>query len=164
MPLFVHEYYDTPSQKNIENGWWEYRPETGKVYNRNGGWHNFSEHPMQEFKEGEWPDIIAMTIRDDSLLTGWIAPDGEWYGCESTEHVSLANYLLKTSERDLEERGWIKVTEIPWYLHREDPTNWPNRYEYYHFSNTHRITKAQEKTLADHGLELKPYDIRHNLE
>lgn len=163
MPLFVHEYYDTPSTKNIENGWWEYDKETGRVYNRAGGWHIFHAHPMQEFKECDWEDILAMTIRNDDLQTGWIAPNGEWFGCETTDHEKLARYYLKTTERDLEEKGWIKVTEIPAFLRIQDPETFPNRLEYFFLNPYGFITKMQENTLFEKGLELSKFDREHHL-
>ena len=164
MPLFVHEFIDYPNLKNHDNGWWEYNPDTGKVYNRNGGWHDFHEHPLQEIKEMTWDEVIAMTVRNDNCATGWIAPDGEWFGCEPMDHVDLARYYLKTTEQDLEEKGWIKITEVPFWLYRNEPELFPGRYEY-HFLNPYKyITKAQEKTLAEHGIELTEYDRKYNLQ
>ena len=164
MPLFVHEFCDYPNLKNEDNGWWEYDPDTGKVYNRRGGWHMYHEHPLQEFKEATWDEIIALTIRDDSYATGWIAPSGEWFGCAPEDHVNFAIYYLNTTEEQLEQDGWIKVTEIPIWLYRNDRDLWRGRYEY-HFLNPYKyITKAQEKTLAEHGLELTEYDREYNLQ
>lgn len=163
MALFVHEFVDYPNLKNHDNGWWEFDENTQKVYNRNGGWHELHYHPMNEFKEMTWDEVIAMDVRDDTCYTGWVSPDGTWYGCEPMDHELMARCYFKTTEEKLENEGWIKVTEIPSYLLAMAPDVYPDRYEYHFFNPYGYITKAQEKTLAEHGIELTEYDRKYNL-
>ena len=158
---FLHEFVDYPNRKNMDNGWWQYDPDTGKVYNRNGGWHDYKYHPKEEIIESTWADILKLEIRDDSYTTGWIAPDGTFYGCAPMDHIGLAKYYLGKDEAELEEAGWMKITEVP-YMFRGQP-GWGNdRFEYYFFNPYKYITDAQIKTLNAKGIELKEYDKKYN--
>lgn len=160
--LFVHEFMEYGDGTVRDNGWWEYDPDTEKVYNRNGGWHDYRHRPEEEIIESTWEDILARTIRDDSCVTGWIAPDGEFFGCDPMDHARMAEYYLKTTEQYLEDDGWIKITEVPFWAMGKYP-NINGRYEY-HFFNLHKhITQAQYKTLKDKGLELEEFDLKYNL-
>lgn len=162
MPLFVHEFMEYGDGSVHDNGWWEYDPDTEKVYNRNGGYHYLHHRPEEEIIESTWEDILAETIRDDDCITGWIAPDGTFYGCDPMDHIRLAEYYLKTNEEKLENEGWIKITQLPWFM-REDSDNPNGRYEYHFFNPYKHITQAQYMTLKYKGLELTDYDLKYNL-
>lgn len=137
--LFVHEFMEYNDGSVRENGWWEYNPDTETVYNRNGGWHTYHHRPEEEIIESTWDEILARTIRDDSCITGWIAPDGEFFGCAPMDHVRLAQYYLKTTEEHLEQEGWIKITEVPYWVKGKYP-NINGRYEYHFFNPYKHIT------------------------
>ena len=160
MPLFVHEFVNysnpAPEYQNVDNGWWEYDPELGKVYNRNGGWHMYCHHPMEEIIESTWSEIFKKTLRDDSLKTGWISPDGEWFGCAAQAHALFAEEYLESYEEKLEEQGWVKVTEIPYFLRHMDPNTFAEPYEYCNTSEF--LTEAQKITLLNHNISLHPWD------
>ena len=162
--LFLHEFMTGNDGYTYDNGWWEYDPDTGMVYNRNGGWHNYKYNPKEEIIESTWDDILAMTIRDDSYTTGWIAPDGEFFGCAPMDHVRLAKYYLKTDEEYLEKEGWLKITEVPlWTLVGNDYPSSNGRYDYHFFNPYKHITQAQYRTLKSKELELTEYDLKYNL-
>lgn len=41
--------------------------------------------------------------------TGWLSPNGEFFGCEPWFHAKQANLIHKKDERDLEREGWVKI-------------------------------------------------------
>ena len=41
---------------------------------------------------------------------GWISPSGEFFGCDFYYHRTIAEKYLKSSEEELENKGWIKLT------------------------------------------------------
>ena len=53
----------------------------------------------------------------DKLGTGWLAPNGDWYPCEYTEHLMCADELWRIMgqewtpdvEQKLLEMGWVEV-------------------------------------------------------
>lgn len=159
--LFVHEFLTYRDGVVRDNGWWEYDPTTEMVYNRNGGRHSYTHTSQEEIIESTWEEILAKTLRNDDCITGWIAPDGEFFGCDPMDHVKLAKYYLKTEEEQLESDGWIKITEVPWWARSADDLN--GRYEYFFFNPYKHITQSQYKTLQDKGLKLKEYDLKYNL-
>ena len=160
--FFVHEYIEYGDGSVHDNGWWEYDPVSERVYNRNGGYHYLHHRPEEEIIESTWDEILARTIRQDDYTTGWIAPDGEFFGCAPMDHLRLAEYYLKVEEEQLEENGQIKITEVPWWAKGKYP-NLNGRYEYHFFNPYKHITQAQYKTLQAKGLELEEYDLKYNL-
>lgn len=143
---FLHEYniYNDGTKK--DNGYWLI--DGDRLINRCGGWHDYKPSEDDEILEVDsWDDIIKLTIRDDSKTTGWIAPDGTFYGCNSQEHDDMARYFFGSSERSLENKGYIKVFENPRLLRVENP-NLP-RYEYW---GRREPTDKQWETLVEKGL------------
>ncbi len=62
--------------------------------------------------------------------SGWLLPDGKYYGCEAHEHIGLATNLLEKTlpkaahglnateyERLAENRGWVKISKSMSGLH-----------------------------------------------
>lgn len=146
---FVHEYTDYPNQKNVDCGIWRY--DMGQCYNRRGGYHNYHPHSMDEFFEADsWDDIIKQQMLADrnNYTTGWIAPDGEFFGCAAEDHDDMAEYVFNKSQRELEDTGWLKVYEVPWRLRAE------SLYDYGKYSYFGRPTTAQEATLERLGVHL----------
>lgn len=160
--LFLHEFVDYPGAQGVDNGWWEYNPDRELLFNRNGGYHSHRYHPKEEIIESTWEEILYLSIRDDSYITGWIAPDGTFYGCAPMDHVRLAEYYLKTKENKLEEDGWLKITQLAFFT-KPKPDNPNGRYEYLFFNPYKYITQAQYKTMRQKGLELTEYDKQYNL-
>ena len=146
MPKFLHEYKKFDNGTKIDNGYWEI--EGDKLVNRFGGWHHYEPSDGDEVIEGEWETVIPLMVRDDSQMTGWIAPDGTFYGCCPQDHADLATYILKQEETTLENTGYIKIYENPIRLRVENPDLPP----YDFFCNRHP-TEAQRKVLRKKGLE-----------
>jgi hypothetical protein len=51
---------------------------------------------------------------DMSSASGWLLPDGKFYGCGPMEHIGLAGNLLPKApdpETEAERRGWIKIAK-----------------------------------------------------
>lgn len=44
------------------------------------------------------------------LVCGWLAPDGEFTECGHEEHRYVAKTVFKCDEKDLEKKGYIKIT------------------------------------------------------
>lgn len=149
MALFVHEFIDFPNAKNVDNGWWEYDKELGRVYNSVGGGHNYTPHPLNVFIEGTWDTVMRedLLLHRNDYITGWIAPDGEFFGCSAMGHRDVAEYVFGKTERELEDSGYLKVYEIPACLRAE--YSFKNQYGYYG-----RPTQAQELTLERLGIEI----------
>jgi len=63
-------------------------------------------------KNGVTPESIEDTI----YRSGWIKPNGNFYGCPDTGHSDIAHEILKRpddsqdSQKDLEADGWIKLS------------------------------------------------------
>jgi hypothetical protein len=91
------------------------------------------------------PDfVVRIQIEDaqDHLLdpncdTGWVAPDGTFYGCADNAHDDLALALLRKDVRDLEREGWIRVHAETFMFGGADGNG--------------KATRAQGRTLAGLG-------------
>lgn len=62
-------------------------------------------------------DIKPELFADMASPSGWLLPNGKYYGCGNMEHIGLAHVLLepevgegKNCEAIAEERGWIKIS------------------------------------------------------
>ena len=95
--------------------------------------------------------MLPIMIRDDSQITGWLAPDGEFFGCAPTDYLDLENYVIKKDARLLEKEGWIKIYEIPWQL-----CNVTNQSNYSYFGEKHP-TPQQQEVLRDKGIYIEDY-------
>lgn len=144
---FLHEYLEYPNGKVIDNGYWEI---CGKrLYNRRGGFHKYVPQEGDEIIESTWPEIIRKSLMDkmdDSMITGWIAPDGTFFGCSSQDHADFAEYVLGHDEFTLEKNGYCKIFENPVRLRIEDPDLL--QYSYY----CRFLTSAQQDVLEQKGI------------
>lgn len=95
-----------------------------------------------DFTELDWH---GTSVYDNCYNTGWLAPDGTFYGCDYKHHKEHAKYVQKLTEREMEERGFIKITcnRI-----RENPTALLS----YHFVNNVPITRQQYCFLKQHPI------------
>lgn len=120
------------------NGWWEI--EGTYAVNRCGGRHHFEKGKYDKVVEAEdWDHLdYSYLIKPDSEF-GWISPNGDWYGCNYRDHVPVAEFYLKKSERELEKSGWVKVYFDSWGRER----HW--------FSDKDIITDKQKITLSRLG-------------
>ena len=146
---FVHEFVDYPSQKNVDNGIWEY--ENGICYNRFGGHHSYTEHPLNKFFTADsWNDVLKYTIRDDTQITGWLAPDGTFYGCAPMDHMALEDHIIQRNASELENEGWIKIYKNSMNMRMLHDEELPP----YDYLGAHYPTLQQKEVLLKKGLTL----------
>ena len=108
---FVLEYTYSRGVR-VSNGWWELID--GYCVNRFGGRHKYIASADDKIVEADsYDDLDYSYLLDSNSPIGWIAPDGRFYGCHSTDHALVARHILKSSEEELESKGWIKVFSIP---------------------------------------------------
>ena len=154
--IFVREFVDYPSQKDVYNGIWEY--EDGICYNRFGGHHDYKEHPLSEFFTADsWDDVLKYTIRDDTQITGWLAPDGTFYGCSPMDHIALEDYVLQRDAMELEDEGWIKIYENPINMRMHHISEYGEDLPQYDYLGMHYPTPQQKEVLLKKGLTLNKY-------
>jgi len=148
---FVHEYNDYPNAKNVDSGIWEFDGEF--CYNRYGGYHVYHPHPLDiVFEEDSWDDVIRTQLitKKDKYITGWISPNGGFFGCAPEDHDDVARYIFNKTQIELEEAGYIKVYENPRRLRATASYNM-EQYSYYCYN---RPTSAQEITLERLGIKI----------
>ena len=144
--LFYHEKLPN----GISNGFWEVDEddligaEFGDeihLYNQFGGYHYHKLAREDKFisvphwDDLPWKDVL---IKPNALL-GWISPSGEFFGCDYRDHEKVAEYVLNSSERELEKQGWVKIYAC-------DGLQW------YH--ENFRPTEEQKRVLREKGFEL----------
>lgn len=153
---FVREFVDYPSQKDVYNGIWEY--ENGICYNRFGGHHDYKEHPLSEFFTADsWDDVLKYTIRDDTQITEWLAPDGTFYGCSPMDHMALEDHVLQRDATELEDEGWIKIYENPINMRILHLDKYDEELPPYDYLGAHYPTPQQQEVLLKKGLTLHDY-------
>ena len=147
---FVHKYEKNDEGKLLDGGIWLL--DKGLCYNRKGGYHHYTPNELDEiFDADSWGDIIKqeMLAKKNDYTTGWIAPDGEFFGCAPEDHYDMAIYVLgANTESELEDAGWLKVYKVPWRL-RTMSSYYKEPYGYFG-----RPTPAQEITLERLGIEI----------
>lgn len=58
--------------------------------------------------------VYALTASAaNSYLSGWLSPDGHFYGCKPTEHDSMSELFFNRTVEDLESSGWCRVLREP---------------------------------------------------
>ena len=55
-------------------------------------------------------DWYGTKIYDNNYLTGWLAPNGNFYGFDFKHHKEQAKFVHKFSEQQIEDKGFIKIT------------------------------------------------------
>lgn len=107
-----------PKYVKVDGFWWEYDPRTPKenatLYSiisfARSSYNNLTDLEILDCDESDlnWENT---TIFDNSYLTGWLSPEGVFYGCDYNHHKLQAKLVHKCSERDMEERGFVKITK-----------------------------------------------------
>ncbi len=147
---FIHKYTKNSEGKLLDGGIWLY--DNGVCYNRKGGHHDYTPTNLDEiFEADSWAAIIKqeMLAKRNDYVTGWIAPSGEFFGCDAQDHYDMARYVLGAdTETELEDCGWIKVYEVPWRLRAI------SSYERKPYGYFGRPTLAQEETLKKLGVDI----------
>lgn len=55
----------------------------------------------------DWTDTKLV---DNSYRTGWLSPDGNFFGCAYYLHSLQAKFILKKTELELENEGWCRIS------------------------------------------------------
>ena len=63
---------------------------------------------VESFNDLNW---YGTKLYDNSYDTGWLDRGGKFYGCAYEYHSEQAEYLHKSTEEELEEKGFIKITK-----------------------------------------------------
>lgn len=142
LPTFVLK------QDYMGNYWWE---DGGAFWiNSAGGRCHKSKNDVilqtvqSAFEDLDW--TITSYVEPDSK-TGWLSPDGKYWGCSTQNHRSVADLVLKSSSEKLLDQGWVKVNGI----------NAPGG-AFCDFFNEKPLNDIQRKFLIDngyHGYELE---------
>ena len=116
--------YYTPKTNGItfvkfDNYWWELDTKTSlnnaTIYNRMGGKQTELDLTNAQIMEAQkWSDLDwkGTSVYDNKYQTGWLSPQGVFYGCDYTNHTSQAKLVHNLTEREMENLGWIKLTHI----------------------------------------------------
>lgn len=85
----------------------------------------------------------------EEFLLGWISPEGDTYSCGYEGHMHCADMICEennvdvwNAERELENRGWVKITKAVYDRERERDI----------YVKDYVITKKQADKLFDLGL------------
>lgn len=145
---FLHEFLTHRDGTKYDNGYWEIRG--NRLVNAAGGWHDYHPTPEDEIIESDWNHIRKMNFilyfrSNEESDTGWIAPDGRFYGTDFMDHWKVAEYF-DTTESDLEDRGFVKIYFNPLWPDHGD------KYEY--ISVTDHLTQTQIDTLERKGFKV----------
>ena len=98
--------------------WWEY-DETTPIYNatlKNMGFGKNSGNDLtgceiveaKSWLDLDWKDT---KVYSDVYHTGWVSTNGKFYGCDFEFHDAQALLVHKLSSRELEQKGFIKITK-----------------------------------------------------
>lgn len=100
-----------------DNFWWEWDENTDKkcatLINAFGGRNAFIDitncktAKAEEFEDLNWN---GTDVLNEKFETGWLAPNGDFFGCNYRYHDDQAIYVHKKTESELEQAGWVKLT------------------------------------------------------
>ena len=143
---FLHEFCRYGNGQIEDNGWWKISSDGKRLINRHGGGHDYIPSDNDIICEVDhWEDLdYSYLLKPDSPY-GWIDREGKWYGCRYMQHDDVAELVLHTSSRELEENGWIKIFRT-WNCQRDAYIDYQNGIR-------GRVTEQQLKTLVDIGME-----------
>jgi len=104
----------------INNFWWRYDDKTllddATVYNVNefGKMSNLdlTNEKITEAESWQALNWQETDVYNNNIKTGWLSPNGTFYGCK-TEYHSLQAYLVHNKkEKQLEKEGFVKITKL----------------------------------------------------
>ena len=125
------------------NGWWEYNEDLERIENSYGGWNSHTPTPEEIVEVSSWEDLDWSCLLDPDSPVGWISPSGEFYGCDCRAHEEVAYWVLHSTERELEVKGFVKI-----YF-----DTFSHKYDWY--SNRLYLTPAQKHVLEDKGFVIE---------
>lgn len=135
-------------------GWHEDR-ETQWYQEQGDGWINVfggSHRKMPDDKvidRVQAADFMGLDWKRTSMYvdngeSGWLSPDGVFWGCKYGGHCNLAHYVIQKDYGDMEKSGWVHVDCAPI----------AGRYTY---RSLVPANAAQEKWLQERGHDTDPY-------
>ena len=136
------------------NGFWkiEEREEGTVCVNRFGGWHWYTEDLGNDFYEvDKYEDLpFKKYLINDKYKTGWVDREGRFYGCDWEQHSDVAWYCFGKEEYELEEAGWIKITNT---IYKDWFSNSNGELDYYYTSDW-PMTAEQINWLNKNGFKV----------
>lgn len=66
----------------------------------------YEKAEAEKIEDLDWNETI---IFNNDFKTGWLSPEGKFYGCDAYHHRQQAMFIHKKSEVALEQEGWIRV-------------------------------------------------------
>lgn len=87
-------------------------------------------------------DWTKTTLIDPKSETGWLGPDGTFWGCKTQDHNFVAKAVVKIEPGDMDEAGWIKVVGKN-----------QKRFGHYDYFCHGEMTAAQKSWLIENGYE-----------
>lgn len=96
----------------INGIWRQFEPETNKIIGEEGYVEisGFERAEASSLSELDWNDTLVLNKK---LRTGWLNPDGEFFGCVPWCHRLQAEIIHQKTEVELEEEGWVRITYNP---------------------------------------------------
>ena len=112
-------YNETMFFVKIDNYWWKYditsKVNNATVYNRMGGRQtklDLTGYEIVQAKDWQYLDWSDTSVLNSDYKSGWLSPEAIFYGCDYSSHSAQASLVHNCSERQLEQKGWIKITYI----------------------------------------------------
>lgn len=121
---FVRKVFNWYSKEvQDENSWWAIQDDDEQLWiNSLGGRCSISEQSIvletvyaEEFEDLDWSST-SLNLPDSKF--GWLDRNGKFYGCSYEDHDSCAYYLLKSDVSDIESKGWVRVYDDHFVLHK----------------------------------------------
>ncbi|MBQ3493852.1 MAG: hypothetical protein IJA69_00380 [Clostridia bacterium] len=104
----------------FQNVWWEYDQSTSPMFATiysnsskkltNVNISGLEKSYAESFFHLDWTNTA---IFSQHYKTGWLSPDGKFFGCDFHFHDDQAFLVHKQNEDDLEKQGWIKISYDP---------------------------------------------------
>ena len=103
----------------VDGYWYEFDESTpindARVWNYYGGCMSgldLSNAQIVEAEDFHFLDWSNTELCSDEFVTGWLNPQGEFYGCSPKNHKEQAKLVHGLEEKDLEEKLYIKLTYL----------------------------------------------------
>lgn len=131
--------------------WWWYDPARKRYVSQAGGLAGFDDQGEKVLdKRFLGHDYQVYTPKseacDDKSDQGWIAPDGEFFGCNYAQHDYVAQHVIGCTVGQLETSGWIRA-----YGEQSGRMLWSFGT---HGDTTQRPTPAQARMLRRKGYKV----------
>lgn len=146
-----------------ENSYWQFCPPAGgrgaRWMNVMGGGHDAkpSDFDAGEFYKAESFDELDFSeaLLVETLSSGWIDLEGNFWGCEYGRHEYLLSHVLKTPAYEAEDRGWLKIND-------HEPYWFNSGYPFKEGFKFNSANANQRKTLNKIGLSGVNQKYRNN--